>query len=97
MSTLSIRLPEDLDIRLSEESRLAGQPKSLLARTALEQFLAGRHRDRLLARLTLAAAAIGTDDTATLMAEALPLDNESLALAEGRDPIAELPASGGEP
>ena len=36
MSTLSIRLSDDLDERLSEESRLASQPKSLLVRTALE-------------------------------------------------------------
>ena len=92
MSTLSIRLSGDLDARLSEESHLASQPKSLLARTALEQFLAGRRRDRLLARLTLAAAA--TDPgAAALAAEALPFDNESLALAEGRDPAAEWPAS----
>ena len=95
MSTLSIRLSDELDERLSEESRLASQPKSLLARTALEQFLAGRRRERFLARLAAAAAATETD-AAELAAESLPFDNESLALAEGRNPAAEWPASGSE-
>ena len=95
MSTLSIRLSDDLDERLSEESRLAGQPKSLLARTALEQFLAGRRRERFLARLASAAAAMEAD-AAELAEEALPFDNESLALVEGRLPSAESPASGSE-
>lgn len=78
MSTVSIRLSDDLDARLSEESRLASQPKSLLVRTALEQFLAGRRRERLLARLAAAAAAMESDAT-EFAAEALPFDNESLA------------------
>ena len=93
MSTLSIRLSDDLDERLSEESRLASQPKSLLVRTALEQFLTGRRRERLLARLAAAAAATEID-AAELAAEALPFDNESLALAEGRNPVAERPPRG---
>ena len=93
MSTLSIRLSDDLDARLSEESRLASQPKSLLVRTALEQFLVGRRHERFLARLAAAAAATESD-AGELAAEALPFDNEALAL--GRDPAAEWPASGGE-
>ena len=95
MNTFSIRLTEDLDARLCEESRLACQPKSQLVRAALEQFLAGRHRARTLARLSAAAAAAGPGAT-RLAAEALPFDNESLALAEGRDPAAEWPAAGSE-
>ena len=83
MSILSIRLTERLDARLSEESQLANQPKSLIARIALERFLAERRRDRFLARMTRAANAIDADNAITLAEEALPLDNESLALAEG--------------
>ena len=83
MSTLSIRISEELDSRLSEESRLSRQPKSLLARSALEQFLAARRHDRFLARLSSAAAAIDAESATALAAEALPLDNESLALVEG--------------
>ena len=87
MSTLSIRISSDLDARLSEESRRASQPKSLIVGAALERFLAERHRERLLARLSAAAAATELD-SASFAAEALPFDNESLALTEGRDPPA---------
>ena len=82
MTVLSIRLPEGLDARLNEESRLAGQPKSFIARTALEQFLAGRRRERFIARLSRAAAAVDAGDAGELADEALPFDNEALEIAE---------------
>ena len=82
MSVLSIRLSERLDENLNEESRLSGQPKSLIARTALEEFLAGRRRERFLARLSRAAAAIDADEAGKLADEALPFDNEALELTE---------------
>ena len=83
MSTLSIRLSERLDEQLTAESRLAGQPKSLIARNALERFLDNCRHERFLARLTRAAAVIDSDETTTLVEEALPLDNEALELTEG--------------
>lgn len=92
MTTLSIRISEDLDARLSEESRVANQPKSLLARAALEQFLDRQRRERFLARLARAAGAIDGDAADMLAAEALPLDNESLALAERRVSADDRPA-----
>lgn len=82
MTVLSIRLPEGLDARLNEESRLAGQPKSFIARTALEQFLAARRRERFLARLSRAAVAVDAGAAVELADEALPFDNEALELAE---------------
>ena len=86
MSTLSIRLSERLDGFLTAESRLAGQPKSLIARNALEQFLENRRRERFLAQMTRAATAIDSDKAATLVEEALPFDNEALELTEGNTP-----------
>ncbi len=86
MSTLSIRLSERLDEHLTAESRLAGQPKSLIARNALEQFLDNRRRERFLARLTRAASVIDSDESTTLVEEALPLDNEALESTEGGAP-----------
>ena len=85
MSILSIRLNDRLNARLSEEARLARQPKSLIARIALEQFLADRHRERFLARMTKAAKAIDSEHAAAVAEEALPFDNEALALTENRD------------
>ena len=63
MSALRFRLSDDIDERLSGESRLV--------------------------RLALAAAATEAD-AAELAEEALPFDNESLALAEGRNPAVEM-------
>ena len=83
MSTLSIRLSKELDSRLCEESLMAREPKSLLARMALEEFLKRRRHDRFVAELARAAAAIDREETAALAAEALPLENEVLAVAEG--------------
>ena len=89
MSTLSIRLSERLDGFLTAESRLAGQPKSLIARNALEQFLENRRRERFLAQMARAATAIDSDETATLVEEALPFDNEALELTESGAPSTE--------
>lgn len=89
MSTLSIRLSERLDEHLTAESRLAGQPKSLIARNALEQFLDNRRRERFLAQLTRAATVIDSEETASLVEEALPFDNEVLELTEGGVPDTE--------
>ena len=47
-----------------------------------------RRRERLVARLVRAAAAVGTPEAVALAEEALPFDNEALALAEGCDPAA---------
>ena len=85
MSILSIRLSAELDARLNEESAAADEPKSLLARKALSQFLTRRKRERLLARLSRAAAALDPAESSSLAAEALRFDNEALALTEGGD------------
>ena len=84
MSTLSIRISKELDSRLSEESHIVNEPKSLLARRALEEFLKRRRRERFVSELARAAAAIDGTEAAALAAEALPLDNEALEMAEGR-------------
>ena len=91
MSTLSIRLSKELDSRLCEESLIAREPKSLLARMALEEFLKRRRHDRFVAELARAAAAINAEEAKALAAEALPLDNEALEMAEGRRTSDELP------
>lgn len=44
-----------------------------------------RRRERLVARLVRAAAAVDTPDAVALAEEALPFDNEALALSEGCD------------
>ena len=60
------------------------------AEMILEQFLDNRRRERFLARLTRAATVIDADETATLVEEALPFDNEALELTEGGSPAIEV-------
>ena len=84
MSILSIRLTDRLNARLSKEAELAKQPKSLIARIALEQFLADKRRERFLARMTKAAKAIDPEHATAVAEEALPFDNEALDLTENQ-------------
>jgi len=84
MPILSVRLTDRLNARLSKEAKLAKQPKSLIVRIALEQFLADRRRERFLARMTKAAKAIDPEHAAAVAEEALPFDNEALALTENQ-------------
>ena len=84
MSILSIRLTDSLDESLNQEAQVSRQPKSLIARIALERFLARRQRERFLAQMTRAAKAIDPAHALQLAEEALPLDNESMALTGGQ-------------
>jgi predicted transcriptional regulator len=84
MSLISIRLPEELDAQLNREAETSRRPKSEVARQAIVEYLARRERERFLgaiARAARAARAEGEDPLA-IAEEALPLDNEALALAE---------------
>lgn len=82
MSLISIRLPENLDAQLSREAEKSQRPKSELAREAIAEYLARRERERFLGAIARAARAEAGDSLA-IAAEALPLDNEALALGDG--------------
>lgn len=87
MTALSLRIPEELEGRLDKEARRAGVPRSEIARTAIEEFLARRERERFLAAFVAEARATYGDattrnETLELAEEALPLDNEALKIAE---------------
>jgi predicted transcriptional regulator len=82
MSLVSIRLPEDLEARLTREAERTQRSKSEIARDALVDYLQRTERDRFLAQIARAARADAHDDSVATAAEALPLDNEALALGE---------------
>jgi predicted transcriptional regulator len=87
MGALSLRLPDDLERKLSQEASLSGQPRSQLIREALEALLWHRERERAEAALVAAATALATNDearveTLAIAAEFLPAENEALALGE---------------
>lgn len=82
MTTLNMRLDDELDARLSREAQLADQTRSELARQAIAEFLSQRNRQRFLDEIARAARARGDREALTLAAEALATDNEALDLAE---------------
>jgi len=89
MTGLSLRLPEDLEVRLDEEARREGVARSEVARTAIAEFLDRRERERYLAAFIAEARAAYADpiirhDALVLAEQALPLDNEGLRVAEAR-------------
>jgi predicted transcriptional regulator len=91
MGTLSIRLPDALDRQLQEEARLAEKTRSELVRDLVAEYLVRRERERFMAELAAAARALANDPEAVaesleIAEDFLPLDNEALDLAEGRQP-----------
>ena len=89
MGAVSLRLPDDLERKLSQEATLSGQPRSQLIREALEDLLSRRERERVVAAMVAAAKALAADPDArteamAVAADFLPAENEALELAEGR-------------
>ena len=81
MSLVSIRLPDDIEARLAREAERTSRPKSEIARDAIVDYLRRTERERFLAEI--ARAARERDDAELASAEeALPFDNEALALTE---------------
>jgi predicted transcriptional regulator len=89
MGGFSLRLPNDLERKLSQEARLSGQPRSQLIRDALEALLSRRERERVVVAMVAAAKALAADPDArteaiAVAADFLPAENEALDLGEGR-------------
>jgi metal-responsive CopG/Arc/MetJ family transcriptional regulator len=87
MAAISLRLPDDLEARLDREAAAEGMPRSEVARTAIEEFLDRRERQRVLGafvaetRKAYAVAEVRAE-AIQLATEALPLDNEALDRAD---------------
>lgn len=91
MGTLTLRLPEKLDARLSELAKLEDTSRSELARTALEKFLREMEREQLLAGMVEAARFLATNPEAraesiAIAEEFAVADSEALDISEGRKP-----------
>lgn len=87
MGTLTLRLPEKLDARLSLFAKQADSSRSELVRTALEKFLRDMEREKLLASMVEAAQFLATNPEAraegmAISAEFATADSEALDLAE---------------
>jgi metal-responsive CopG/Arc/MetJ family transcriptional regulator len=87
MGVLSLRLPDDLEQRINEESQRSGQPRSQLIREALGLMLSRRRQERHDAALAAAARALATDlearsETLALSEAFLRADHEALGLGD---------------
>jgi predicted transcriptional regulator len=82
MPLVSIRLPEDIEARLSREATRLERTKSELARDAIVDYLERLERERFLGDIARAARARGGDEALLIAREALATDNEALALGE---------------
>lgn len=91
MGTLTLRLPEQLDTRLSLFAKLEDSSRSELVRMALEKFLREREREQLLAEVVQAARFLATDPEARAESTAISdefagADSEALTQLEQNDP-----------
>ena len=82
MSSLSLRLPAELDAMLVRESRRKGVKKSALAKEAIEAYLIAAKRNHFLSDIARAARFVNLSESREALEESLPLDNEALRIAE---------------
>lgn len=101
MAAISLRLPEEIETRLAEESRLEGRPRSEVVREAIVEYITRRERERFMAEMVAAARALAADPVASaeareLAEEAIESGNAALDIAEGRRPGEPWPEETGE-
>ena len=101
MGAISIRIPEEIDTRLTEEARLEGLPRSEVVREAIADYLTRRERERFMEEMVAAARALAADpaasaETRELVEESVATSNEALDIAEGRKPGEPWPEEQGE-
>lgn len=83
MPLVSIRLPDDVEARLSEEAERSRRSKSEIAREAIIAYLQRVERERFLADIARASRERDHREALREAEEALPLDSEALDIADG--------------
>ncbi len=89
MTTLNIRLTEQIEQRLSEEAERENKTRSEIARDALNWYLLEIEKKRFMDQLLEEARAAYSNESIRQEAQAiaeefLPIENEMLENAEGR-------------
>jgi metal-responsive CopG/Arc/MetJ family transcriptional regulator len=82
MTTISLRLPDDLWRRLEQEIASSRQSRSEVIRLALENFLREQQRQRRLAAFAAEATLLDRDEIAALAAEFADAEDQALERAE---------------
>ncbi len=74
MTAISLRLPDEIETRLTREAGLEGRPRSEIARAAIVEYLERREKERFMVELVAAAQALADDPEARQ--EALEIAND---------------------
>jgi metal-responsive CopG/Arc/MetJ family transcriptional regulator len=82
MTTMSLRLTDDLAQRLDEEITVSHESRSEVIRCALETFLRDRQRQRLLAAFAAEASLLDRDELTALAADFADAEAQALEKAE---------------
>jgi predicted transcriptional regulator len=64
MTAISLRLPDEIEARLTQEAGLEGRPRSEIARAAIVEYLERREKERFMAEMVAAAQALANDPEA---------------------------------
>lgn len=83
MAAISVRLPEELEIRLTHEAKIEGKPRSEVAREAISAYLAQRERERFMKEMVAEAQAAYSNEAIRqevrqITEDFLHLDNKAL-------------------
>ena len=94
VSALSLRLPDDIDTRLSAEAALEGTTRSDVARLAIDEYLKRRERERFMDEMVAEARKAYADPD--IVREALEIAEDTVD--DGLDAIiADERAAGSDP
>lgn len=77
MTAISLRLPDEIETRLTQEARIEGCPRSEVARTAIVEYLERREKERFMAEMVEEARRAYADPE--IRREALELAEEGVA------------------
>ena len=83
MSTMTLRLDEELQQEIDVERKALKISRSMLVRQAVKEFLERRAQRRFMAEMQRAARQRDPAEDRAFAQEALHFDNEALSVAEG--------------
>lgn len=84
MPNISIRIPDDLDQRLSEAAEKEARPRSDVARDAIHWYLETMEKKRFMQALLEDAQRLTAQETVAIAEDYVLLDNEALNIGEPR-------------
>jgi len=84
MPNISIRIPDDLNERLSEAAEQENRPRSDVARDAIHWYLETMEKKRFMQSIIADAQKLSTEETVDIAEDYVLLDNEALKIGEPR-------------